>query len=106
MLCSNSLQRWVPNKLMNLQPKPRWHIVGQHPFGQFTRIEQAVRRVAAATGVLGERRRKNHGTYPCPKSMFRGESSGELVIHPIANHKFNLVARSERVQVFQAKAVG
>jgi hypothetical protein len=43
---------------MNLQAQPSSDVVGQHPFGQLLRIEQAMRRIARSDGILAKSRRK------------------------------------------------
>src|SRR5580704_19659196 len=58
---SNSLNRGIPNKFVQLKAEPGRNVVGDHPFCQFLGIEKAMGTVAGAGRILTERWRKKYG---------------------------------------------
>src|SRR5579872_1737207 len=60
----NAFHRRIPNELVQLKPKPGWHVIGDHPLREFARIEKTVRCVAAAARFLAKCGRKQHGIHP------------------------------------------
>jgi hypothetical protein len=51
---SHSLQRRVPDELVELESQARGDVVSEHPFCKFAGIEQAMRGVTSAASVFGE----------------------------------------------------
>ena len=64
----------IPNELMQLQSQACGNIVGEDPLRQFSGIEQTMRSIAAAAGILIERRRKQYGVHR-PSKIVPGTKS-------------------------------
>src|SRR5579872_3160919 len=76
----DSLKGRVPYKFVQLESEAGGDVVGDDPFGQLLRIEQAVRTVAGAGGVFAEHRGKQDGIHAADKVVRFHERPGEVVV--------------------------
>src|SRR3954471_21109569 len=102
---SDPLKRRVPNEFVQLQSEPGRNSIADHPFGQFLRVEQAMRTVATAARIFPECGRKQNRIYPLSELMPDRKIKRKLVIATAAQDELDLVPGGEHFQVFRPESI-
>ena len=83
----DSLERRIPNKLVQLHPQPSWNVIGDHAFRQFLRVDQTMRAVTGAGRLFAERWGEQNSVDPLRQAVALGEIAGKFVLQ-IFDHAF------------------
>ena len=85
---------------MNLQTETDVQCVFDDPIGDFARVDETMRGIAAAGSVLAKGRREDHGADFFVEPMMASEVAGKLVVFAARNNKLNFVVRRKGMEVF------